>query len=301
MKIVIAGGSGFIGSHAVPALAKLGEVVVLSRSPRDVAGARVVVWDPRGEGEWQDEVATAGAVVNLAGENLAEGRWTAARMERLVASRIDPTSALVRAMRAAPDRERVFVSSSAVGVYGDRGDEILEETSAPGDGFVASLCRGWEKAAGSVDDAARLVILRFGVVIAHDGGMLEKLLLPFRLGAGGRIGSGRQWLSWIAAADAVRLIVAAVERQELAGVFNATAPRPVTNAEFTRFLARALRRPALVPIPAAALELAFGKMAREVLLASQRAVPRRAIDEELRIEEEDLGALLEREVRRNRP
>jgi uncharacterized protein len=297
MKIVIAGGSGFIGRHAVPALAKLGEVVVLSRSRKEVAGARVVVWEPRGEGEWQDEVAAAGAVVNLAGENLAEGRWTAARMERLASSRIDPTTALVRAMRAAPDRERVFVSSSAVGVYGDRGDEILDESSAPGDGFVASLCRDWEKAAGGVDDAARLVILRFGVVIARDGGMLRKLLLPFRLGAGGRIGSGRQWLSWIAAADAVRMIVAAVDRPELAGVFNATAPRPVTNAEFTRLLARALRRPALVPVPAAALELAFGKMAREVLLASQRAIPRRGGEEGLQMEAEDLGALLARELR----
>jgi uncharacterized protein (TIGR01777 family) len=280
MDIVVAGGSGFLGEPLVKRLLSRGDdVAVLTRSPAHVRSGRPVEWDARTQGAWSAEVGRADVVINLAGENIGEGRWTAERKKRLVASRLDATHAIVEALRGAPKRGRTLVNASAVGYYGDRGEEQLDESSGRGGGFLAELVEQWEMAAREVESLARLVLIRFGVVLDPSGGALKKMLLPFRLGAGGPIGSGRQWMSWIGRDDAVRMVEWAIDREAAKGVYNATSPAPVRNREFTRALGRAVHRPAVVPVPAFALRLALGQMADEALLASQRAMPHRAQQE----------------------
>lgn len=279
MRIVIAGGSGFIGAPLVQSLLERGHSVsVLSRDPSRVPSGSGVQWDGRTQGPWSEVVGAADAIVNLAGENVGEGRWTEARKQRLISSRLDATGAIVEALRTAPARERVLVSASAVGYYGVRGDEVLDEGASHGEGFLAELVRRWEEAARAATPFARLVLLRFGVALAPEGGALKKMLPPFRLGAGGPIGNGQQWMSWIDRDDAVRIIEWAID-QPVQGVFNATAPEPVRNREFTRALGQALHRPAVIPVPGFALRLAFGQMAGEMLLGGQRVVPRNAAGE----------------------
>ena len=276
MKIIVAGGTGFIGEPLVRKLLPRGDVVVLSRDPSRVRAGRGVAWDGRSDGDWTREVADADVVINLAGENIAEGRWTAERKRRLIASRLDATRALVAAMQKTPSRERTLVNSSAVGFYGDRGDETLDESATTGAGFLADLVVQWENAARVAEPIARVAILRLGVVLAKGGGALGKMELPFRLGAGGPIGSGRQWMSWIHRDDVIRMIEWAIDNEGVRGVYNTTAPEPVQNRDFVRALGKAMHRPALVPAPAFALRIAFGQMADETLLAGQRAVPARA-------------------------
>jgi uncharacterized protein (TIGR01777 family) len=274
MNVVVAGGSGFIGTPLVRALLARGaDVAVLSRDPARVRDGRGVGWAAVGEA-----VREADAIVNLAGENVGGGRWTAARKQRILQSRLDATRKLVEALRAAPERARTFVNASAVGFYGLHGEEALDESAPSGSGFLAEVTRQWEAAAREGDAFARLVILRFGVVLG-EGGALAKMALPFRLGVGGRVGSGRQWLSWIDRDDVVRMILWALDNEAVRGVYNATSPEPVTNAEFTRALGRALHRPALLPAPAFALRLLFGQMADEMLLEGQRVLPARAARE----------------------
>jgi uncharacterized protein len=276
MKVVVAGGSGFIGRALVRALLARGaDVAVLSRDPAKVREGRGVGWAAVGEA-----VRDADAIVNLAGENVGGGRWTAARRQGILQSRLEATGRLVEALRAAPERARTFVSASAVGFYGLHGDETLDESAPSGGGFLADVTRQWEGAAREGEAFARLVILRFGVVLAADtGGALAKMMLPFRLGAGGRVGSGRQWMSWIDRDDVVRMILWALDNEAVRGVYNATSPEPVTNAEFSRALGRAMHRPAFLPAPAFALRLLFGRMADEVLLGGQRVLPARAARE----------------------
>jgi uncharacterized protein (TIGR01777 family) len=284
MKIVVAGGTGFIGEPLVRKLLPRGDVAVLSRDPSRVRAGRGVAWDGRNDGDWARELADADAVVNLAGENIAEGRWSAERKRRLIASRLDATHALVAAMQKAPARERTFLNSSAVGFYGDRGDETLDESSAAGAGFLADLVTQWENAARAAEPFVRLAIFRLGVVLGKGGGALGKMELPFKLGAGGPIGSGRQWMSWIHRDDAIRMFEWALDHDAARGVYNATAPEPVRNREFVHALGKAMHRPAIVPAPAFALRIAFGEMADETLLAGQRVVPARAIAEGFRFE-----------------
>ena len=280
MRIVIAGGSGFVGSALVRHLLARGDdVAVLTRRASHVRAGRPVEWDGRTRGAWWDEVAAADAVVNLAGESIAEGRWTEARKRELLGSRIDATRAIVEALRGAPAKPRALVNASAVGIYGDRGDEQLDESSARGSGFLADVVAAWEAAAREAQSVARVVLLRFGIVLAADGGALRKMMLPFRFGAGGPVGSGRQWMSWIAREDVVRMVAWAVDEGEARGVYNATAPEPVSNRDFARALGRAMHRPALVPAPAFAIRAALGQMGEEALLASQRALPRRAVEQ----------------------
>jgi uncharacterized protein (TIGR01777 family) len=213
-----------------------------------------------------------GAVVHLAGEPVAQ-RWTRAAKERILTSRAEGTSRLVETLASLVQRPTVLVSASAVGYYGARGDEVLTEQSAPGEGFLSEVCIEWEKAAAKAEDLGiRVVRLRLGVVLGRDGGALAKMLPPFRLGAGGRLGSGDQWMSWIHLDDVVGLIRHAIDSPALSGPVNATAPAPVTNAEFTRVLAAALNRPAVLPVPAFALRLLYGEMS-EILLGSQRVMP----------------------------
>jgi uncharacterized protein (TIGR01777 family) len=274
MRIVIAGGTGFIGEPLVRRLLARGDVAVVSRNPAHVRAGQGVSWDEAGSA-----VRDADVIINLAGENVGSGRWTEQRRRTILDSRLAATNALVDALLRAPARPRTFLSASAVGFYGPRGDEALDESAPSGDGFLADVVCRWEAAARKAEPAARTVILRFGVVLGRDGGALGKMIVPFRFGAGGPIGSGRQWMSWIDRDDAIALVEWAIDRNETRGVYNATAPQPVTNREFARALGRALHRPAFLPTPGFALRLAFGKMADEMLLAGQRVVPARATAE----------------------
>lgn len=299
MKIVIAGGTGFIGEPLVKRLLARGDdVAVLTRDPARAGVGRPLQWDARTQGPWSDSVAGADAVVNLAGENIAGGRWTEARKRRLLESRVQATDALVEAMHAAPSPRRALVNASAIGFYGDRHDEELDETSARGGGFLADLVERWEAAAREAEPLARVVVLRFGVVLGSDGGALQKMLLPFKLGAGGPIGSGRQWMSWIARQDVVRMIEWAIDNDSARGIYNATAPHPVRNRDFARALGRAMSRPAFIPAPRFALRIAFGQMAEEVLLGGQKVLPRRAEREGFRFEATELDSALARALDR---
>lgn len=216
----------------------------------------------------------AEAVVHLSGASIADGRWTPARKAVLRSSRVDSTRLLVDAMMQLKRRPRLLVCASATGYYGDRGEEALTEASDPGTDFLALLARDWEAEAMRASAAGiRTVMLRFGVILARNGGALPKMLLPFRLGVGGRIGSGRQWLPWIALEDAVGVARAAIEDERLAGALNTVAPNPVRNNEFTRIAARLLHRPAIFAVPGFALRIALGEMAKPLLLASTRALP----------------------------
>ncbi|HMI30338.1 MAG TPA: TIGR01777 family oxidoreductase [Candidatus Limnocylindrales bacterium] len=278
MNVLLAGGTGFIGGALARHLTTRGHrVSLLSRRPSG-ADARAYHWDP--EREELDPLSLEGidAVVNLAGENLAGGRWNAKRKRRLVESRVLSTRFLVRRMGERLPPVRALVNASAVGIYGNRGEEILTEESVPGAGFLAELCRSWEEAAVSAREAGvRVSLRRFGVVIGANGGVLEKLTPVFKLGIGGRLGSGRQWMSWIALADVLGVIEMALTREDLGGPVNAVAPAPVRNSEFTRVLARVLRRPAVFPAPAVALRIVLGEMADEALLSSARAEPARLL------------------------
>lgn len=294
MKIVVAGGTGFIGEPLVRKLLPRGDVVVLSREPSRVRAGRGVAWDGKTDGAWSREIADADVLINLAGENIAAGRWTDERKRRLVASRLDATRALIAAIQKTPGRARTLINGSAVGFYGNRGDEALDENASTGAGFLADLVVQWENAARAAETIARVVVLRFGVVLGKGGGALGKMELPFKLGAGGPIGSGTQWMSWIHRDDVIGLIEWAIDDENVRGVYNATAPEPVRNRDFVRAFGKALHRPAILPAPAFALRLAFGQMADETLLGGQRVLPARAIAEGFRFSHSTVGEALGR-------
>jgi uncharacterized protein (TIGR01777 family) len=273
VRVLITGASGLIGSALVSALRQAGhDAIPLVRRP---AGSGERQWNPARADP--DTFAGADAVVHLAGRNIAAGRWTAEAKDQIRTSRVPATANLAMAMAAA-EGPRILISASAVGFYGDRGDEVLMEQSPPGSGFLASVTRDWEAAtAPAAAGGVRVVLLRTGVVLSAGGGALAKMLPPFRLGLGGRLGSGRQWMSWVALDDAVALIRYALESGSIRGPLNVVAPHPVTNAEFTRELGRVLHRPTMFPVPAFALRLLMGEMAQELLLGSQRVQPAAAL------------------------
>jgi uncharacterized protein len=274
MKIAIAGATGFIGTAVTGHLAAAGHRVVrLVRRGKPDASRGDAAWDPARGVLDPAALDGVGAVVNLAGEPVAE-RWTAERKRRIRESRVEATSLLAKTLVALPRPPRVLVNASAIGIYGDRGDEVLDESSAPGSGFLADVARAWESAAGPVvERGIRTVFARFGVVLSAAGGALEKMLPPFKIGAGGRLGNGKQWMSWVALDDVVGAIDFAITSDRLAGAVNVVAPNPVTNAEFTQELGHALHRPAVASVPGFALRLAYGEMGEAVLLASQRVMP----------------------------
>ena len=273
MNVVIAGASGFIGEAVVRALRDQ-EHEVLRLVRRGAERSDEAAWAPA-KGQLDPRVVSGvDAVINLAGENIAGGRWSKARRTRLLQSRVEATATLVGAMARAAAKPRVLLNASAVGFYGDRGDEVLTEASAAGDGFLTEVCRAWEtEAAKATALGVRTVFLRFGTVLDRDGGALARMLPLFRLGLGGRLGGGRQWMSWVHRDDVVRVIEHALHDERLAGVVNVVSPEPVRNADFTAALGRALRRPTPLPAPAFALHAAFGALADEALLGSTRARP----------------------------
>ena len=272
MVIAIAGGSGFLGRLLAARLRRDGHrVLALTRTP---GRPDSITWQPDGTaGALSQHLEGVDVVVNLAGENLAAGRWTAARKQKLVSSRILPTRTLVNAINACADPPRVLVSGSAVGYYGPRGDEPITEATPAGTDFLARICVDWEQEARAVNGArTRLAIVRTAVVLSKDGGALEKMLWPFKLGAGATLGSGTQYFPWIHADDWVAMVVWLIGNADAVGAFNASAPAPVTNHTFTRTLGRVLGRPAILNAPEFAMRLALGEMA-DMLLHGQRVMP----------------------------
>ena len=273
-RVLITGGSGFVGRTLCGTLLKSNyEVVVLSRSgarstdlPEQVS---LLQWDDN----WPDIVDGAEAIVNLAGESIAS-RWTKKKKQRIVSSRIDATCAVAEAIRKARKKPRVVIQASAIGYYGNRQDEPLDETSSLGEGFLAELCQQWEQAIeGITEQGVRLVTARIGVVLGRDGGMLGQVVKPFRFFAGGCPGHGRNWLSWIHIADLAAAIRFFIERDDLEGVFNLTTPEPMTTKIFYQTLARTINRPCWAPLPGWMLKLALGEMAKEMILAGQKVMP----------------------------
>jgi uncharacterized protein (TIGR01777 family) len=273
MHVLVTGGTGLVGRSLRKALAAAGHsVTVVSREPMRVPG-RAVGWD-----DLDAIMPEVDAVVNLAGASIADGRWTAKRKAAIRRSRVQGTRALVLAMERSARKPQVFVSASAVGFYGPHDDEELDETAANGEGFLASVCRAWEREASAAETAGvRVVLLRLGVVLAPQGGALGRMLIPFRACVGGVLGSGRQWMSWVHVDDVVGLVLMALQTEELVGPVNATAPNPVTNRDFTKALGRVLERPAVLPVPGMALRLVLGEMA-SMLLTGQRVVPTAAAE-----------------------
>jgi uncharacterized protein (TIGR01777 family) len=290
MHHLITGGSGFIGSALCRSLIADGHrVTVLTR---DIERARTRVPEAVFLIDRLDFAEDVGAVVNLAGENLAGGRWTSARKHEFVGSRIGTTKRLLDWIERQERAPGVLVSGSAIGWYGPAGDEELDEDADAGNDFSAHLCRDWEAEAVKAEAlGVRVCRLRTGIVLGTEGGALRKMLLPFRAGIGGRMGSGRQWMSWIARADIVALIRWLIDHDSARGAYNGTAPAAVTNAEFARALGAALHRPAVLPTPAFALRLLFGEMA-DILLTGQRVVPKRATAEGFKFKYPELPSAL---------
>ena len=293
MNIVLIGATGFLGRHIVDRLRTEGHGLRLVGRKRPAALSEPIEFSSWPEGSDEppvDAFADAEAIVSLAGEPVAQ-RWTPEAKRKIRASRVDRTLQFAEALAGAASRPRVFLSASAIGIYGSRGDEELTEASKPGEGFLAEVCLEWERAADFVETlGVRTVKLRIGVALG-DGGALRKMLPPFRAGLGGKIGSGRQWMSWVHAEDIAGLVSFALANDRVTGALNGTAPRPATNADFTRQLARALRRPALFTVPQMALRLMYGEMA-SMVLASQRVLPKAALAAGYSFRYPELGAAL---------
>ncbi len=291
MRVIIPGGTGLIGQALATDLTAAGyEVVVLSRNPaaagKPPTGVRLERWDGLTADGWGHLADSAAAIVNLAGENLAGGRWTAERKRRIIASRTGAGSAVVEAVRAAAVKPGVVIQASGIGHYGPRGDETVDETAPAGSDFAARVTVDWEASSAPVEalgvspptgKGVRRVVVRSAVVLSTRGTALRRLMMPYRFFAGGPLGSGRQWFPWIHIADEVAAIRFLIENSNASGPFNLSAPGIVTNAEFGKALGRAMRRPSWLPVPALALRLLFGEMAN-MLLEGQRAIPRRLLE-----------------------
>jgi uncharacterized protein len=285
MKILITGSTGLVGKALTTDLQRAGHTVCRlirpgssSRSSQTEGNSHGfdVTWDPV-TGELGGAAVGADAVVNLAGASIADGRWTPARKIELRTSRVDTTRALVNALARMNARPRVLVSASAVGIYGNRGDELLTEASAKGTDFLSELAADWEAEAAKAEALGiRVVLARFGIILAKQGGALPQMVRPFQFGIGGKLGSGQQWMSWIMLDDVVQLLRLAIENGSVRGPVNFVSPQPVRNLEFTRALAAVLHRPTFLAAPAFALRLAMGEMADGMLLSSQRCLPQKA-------------------------
>lgn len=279
VRLLVTGASGLIGSALCASLSSQGHEVLRLVRARPRAGESAVFWDPgRGEMDGRALEGLDGAV-HLAGENISAGRWTESRKESILRSRVEGTLLLSRALAACSAPPKVLLSASAVGFYGDRGGAELDEASPSGEGFLAEVCEAWERAADPARERGiRVVHPRFGIVLSGRGGALPKMLPPFKLGLGGRVGGGRQFMSWIALSDAVGVLQFLLTRGDLEGPVNAVAPYPVTNAEFSATLGRALRRPALLPLPGFAVRLALGEMGGALLLGGAKVAPAKLLE-----------------------
>ena len=275
MKVLISGSHGLVGRALIKSLLSKGDTV--ARLVREApSGSSDIEWHPNQGQIYAARLNGFDVVVHLAGESIASGRWSEEKKKRIRESRIKGTQLLSGALSQSSQPPTVFVCASAIGYYGDRRDELLTEESSPGKGFLADVCQEWEAAAEPAKEKGiRVVKARFGVILDRDGGALAKMLPPFRMGIGGKVGDGKQWMSWIALPDVVGALQFVIENHELSGPVNFVAPNPVTNATFTSTLGKVLRRPTFLPVPAFGARLAFGEMADALLLSSQRVEPRR--------------------------
>lgn len=283
MRVVITGGTGLIGSALARDLGGAGhDAVVLTRDTARTGplppGVRAVQWDGRSAAGWSSLLDGDSAVVHLAGESIAGGRWSEARKRRIRDSRVESGKAVLAAIKQAGEKPRVLLQGSAAGYYGPCGDEVVTESHPPGSDFLADVCVEWEGSTAEAESlGVRRAVLRTGIVLSDAGGALPRMALPFRLMAGGPLGNGRQWFPWIHLADEVGAIRFLLENENARGPFNLTAPRPLTNRDFSRALGKALHRPSLAPVPGFVLRLILGEMA-EALLSGQRAVPHRLLE-----------------------
>lgn len=284
-SVIVIGATGFIGKALCAHLAEKGyEIIALSRNPakgEDILGtkAKVIQWDGQSSRGWLNHAQTALAIVNLAGENLASGRWTDEKKQAILQSRLDAGRAVVETIRLAQARPKVLVQASAIGFYGPRQDEVVDESFPSGEGFLSEVARRWESSTQEVEaKKVRRVIIRTGIVLGKEGGALPRLIKPFRFFAGGPLGNGKQWISWIYLEDEVRAILFLIEREDLSGVFNLTAPHPLPQTDFARILGKFLKRPSWLPVPGFLLRLLLGDMAEEMLLSGQRVAPARLLD-----------------------
>jgi hypothetical protein len=297
MKVAITGATGLVGTSLVQALRRDGHYVcrLLRRRVVDETETKQgcdLEWDPR-SGEFARPAQDADAIVNLAGASISDGRWTADRKEELLSSRVQTTRGLIAAMEKMSPRPKVLISASAIGYYGNRGDEVLTEESGSRGDFLGRLAEEWEAEAIKAQAlGVRVVRLRLGIILAKQGGALPPMMVPFKFGAGGKLGSGSQWMSWVALEDVVRAICLVIDNQTVQGAMNVVSPQPVTNAEFTRVLARVMHRPALFTVPPFVLRALLGEMADALLLASQRVVPRALQESGYQFLYTDLGAAL---------
>ncbi len=292
MNVLVSGSSGLVGSALVPRLRAAGHRVVclVRRAPKDDE----IRWYPDQGVVPATKLRGFDAVVHLAGDGIADGRWTADKKRRLRESRTKPTRLLAETFAQMEDRPSVFVGASAIGYYGNRGDEVLTESSAPGTGFLADICQEWEAATSPMVQAGvRVVNLRIGIVLSSVGGALSRMLLPFRLGVAGNMGNGKQFYSWITLHDLVSTILFAIENRSLKGPVNAVAPQSIPNSVFTKALGRVLSRPTILPMPAFAARLIMGEMADELILASARVVPERLTEAGFAFRHADIDAALQ--------
>jgi len=294
-RVLITGASGFLGGALTEQL-QLDDVSVRAlKHGRERSGGSAT-WEPESGRIDLGAFEGVDAVVNLAGETLAQ-RWTANRKRRIRESRIAGTTLLAQTLAMLPHPPRVFLSASAIGIYGNRGDEELDENSTPGADFLAEVSREWERATAPASSAGiRVVLLRTGLVLSPKGGALRKMLLPYRLGLGGRVGSGRQWMSWIGLGDWVRAAMHALRTERMSGAVNLVSPNPVRNESFVRTLAHVLHRPAVTPLPAFAVAMLFGEMGRATLLGSQRVIPRQLAASGFQFAQPDLEGALRKEL-----
>lgn len=293
MKILISGSHGFIGTAVFDHLQKQGHELLRLIRPTQVARSDEVFWEPANEFIHQNKLAGVQAVIHLAGENLF-GRWNDKKKNAIRDSRIKGTAFLCKTLAAMENKPQVLICASAIGYYGDRGEHECTETTEPGEGFLAEVCEEWEAATNPASDAGiRVVNLRIGVVLGKDGGAMAKMLTPFKMGMGGPLGDGQQWISWISIDDVVKVIDYALNHDTLSGPVNAVAPLPVRNKEFAHALGHALHRPELVPIPKRMLHFMFGEMAEKTLLASTRVLPKKLEMEEFQFAHPDIHTALD--------
>jgi uncharacterized protein (TIGR01777 family) len=278
MKVLITGATGLVGTALIQSLQQDGHLVcrLLRKKPEEDRQLKQdcdIDWDPK-SGTFGPAAENADAVVNLAGAAIADGRWSEERKAVLLSSRVETTRGLIAGMEKMSPRPKVLVSASAVGFYGNRGDELLTETSSPRPEFLSRLAEEWEAEAAQAQSlGVRTVIARFGIILAKHGGALKPMMVPFKIGVGGKLGTGKQWMSWVALEDVVRILRFALDTEIIQGPINVVAPQPVTNAEFTKVLADTMHRPAFFTVPTFALHALLGEMADEMLLAGQRAIP----------------------------
>ncbi len=279
MKVLITGATGLLGSALVPYLRDQGfHVTRLVRYHNELSDDKIL-WNPNSGYSTTNHLEGFDIIINLAGENIASGRWTKEKKERIYNSRIQSTLFLSKALSNLKNPPKIFLNASAMGYYGDRGDEILTETSGPGTGFLAKVCKDWEESTQHLQKIGiRVVLLRFGMVLSKEGGALEKMKTPFKLGLGGILGSGAQYMSWILIEELCRVVLFTIETDEIKGAINVATPNPVTNREFTKSLGAVLNRPTFMWVPAAIVKLIFGEMGIEMLLSSIRMQPRKLLD-----------------------